>query len=121
MIRKSFTVASLVLASAFAASAFAETPTVVTEPFVSTKSRAEVQAELAQYKQAGVNPWSTQYNPLRGFRSAVTREAVTAEYIASRDVVRALGAEDSGSTYFAQQRSPALDTSVLAGQPQNAQ
>lgn len=121
MIRKSFTLASFVLASAFAASAFAETPTVVTEPFVSSKTRAEVQAELAAYKQAGVNPWSTQYNPLRGFRSATTREAVTAEYIASRDVVRELGGEDSGSTYLAQQRSPALESSTLAGQPRNAQ
>jgi hypothetical protein len=121
MIRKSFTLASVVLASAFAASAFAETPTIVTEPFVSTKTRVEVQAELAAYKQAGVNPWSTQYNPLRGFRSAVTRDAVTAEYIASRDVVRALGSEDSGSTYLAQQRAPWAGTSTLAGQPRNAQ
>lgn len=121
MIRKSFTLASVVLASAFAASAFAETPTVVTEPFVSSKTRAEVQADLAAYKQAGVNPWSTQYNPLRGFRSALTREAVTAEYIASRDVVRELGGEDSGSTYLAQQRSPGYEGSTLAGQPRNAQ
>ncbi|MCD6078034.1 MAG: hypothetical protein K0R89_1972 [Ramlibacter sp.] len=121
MTRKTFTVAAAVLASAFAASAFAETPTIVTEPFVSTKSRAEVQAELAQYKRAGVNPWSTQYNPLRSFRSAVTREAVTAEYIASRDVVRALGSEDSGSTYLAQQRSGSYEYSTVAGQPRNAQ
>jgi hypothetical protein len=121
MNRKTFSLASLVLASAFTASAFAETPTIVTEPFVSTKTRAEVQAELAAYKQAGVNPWSTQYNPLRGFRSAATRESVTAEYIASRDVVRALGSEDSGSSYLAQQRSPAPASSVVAGQARNAQ
>ena len=121
MIRKSFTLASVVLASAFAASAFAETPTVVTEPFVSSKTRAEVQAELAAYKQAGVNPWSTQYNPLRGFRSVATREAVTAEYIASRDVVNAFNGEDSGSTYLAQVRVPGVPASTFAGQPQNAQ
>ena len=121
MNRKTFSIASLVLASAFTASSFAETPTIVTEPFVSTQTRAEVQAELAAYKQAGVNPWSTQYNPLRSFRSTATRDAVTAEYVASRDAVRALGSEDSGSTYLAQQRSPALATSVLAGQPRSAQ
>ncbi|MEJ5990719.1 DUF4148 domain-containing protein [Ramlibacter sp. PS3R-8] len=121
MNRKSFTIASVVLASAFTASAFAETPTIVTEPFVSTKTRVEVQAELAAYKQAGVNPWSTQYNPLRGFRSATTRDAVTADYVASRDAVRALGSEDSGSAYLAQQRSNALESSTLAGQPRNAQ
>ena len=121
MIRKSFTFASIALASAFAGSAFAETPTVVDEPFVSSKSRADVQSELGAYKKAGVNPWSTQYNPLRNFRSGVTREAVTADYIASRDVVRALGSEDSGSTYFAQQRPNGYEASTLAGQPRNAQ
>lgn len=121
MIRKTFALSSLVLASAFAASAFAETPTIVTEPFVSTKTRAEVQAELAAYRQAGVNPWSTQYNPLRSFRSTASREAVTAEYIASRDVVRALGGEDSGSVYLAQLRSTGAEASTLAGTPRNAQ
>ena len=111
-----------VTATAFAGQVLAESPNAVPEQaFTSAKSRAEVQAELAQYKQAGVNPWSTQYNPLRGFRSAVTRDAVTAEYIASRDVVRALGSEDSGSTYLAQQRAPWVGTSTLAGQPRNAQ
>ena len=93
----------------------------VAEPFDGSRPVVEVQAELAAYKQAGVNPWSTQYNPLRSFRSATTREAVTAEYIASRDVVRELNGEDSGSTYLAQERSLALESSTLAGQPRNAQ
>jgi hypothetical protein len=111
---------SLVLAATFAGNALAETPTVVKEDFVSTKSRAEVQAELAAYKKAGVNPWSMQYNPLRSFQSATTREAVVADYLASRNEVKALSGEDSGSVYLAQTRSVGV-TSTLAGTPANAQ
>ena len=98
---------SLVLAAGFAGSAFAESPTVVNDNFAGNRTRAEVQAELADYKKAGVNPWSTTYNPLRSFRSAVTRDAVVADYIASRNEVRALTGEDSGSQYLAQRQLPA--------------
>jgi hypothetical protein len=111
---------SLVLA-AFAGSAFAETPTIVTEPFVSTKARGEVQAELAAYQQSGVNPWSTSYNPLKSFRSATTRAAVVADYLASRNEVKAFNGEDSGSIYLAQGRGASVPSSTLAGTPVNAQ
>jgi hypothetical protein len=91
---------------------------VFTDNFVSTRSRADVQAELVAYKQAGVNPWSIQYNPLRQFKSTATRAEVTAAYIAARDEVAALHGEDSGSSYLAQgPRTPASTT--LAGQPAN--
>lgn len=104
-------------AAAFAGQVLAETPYAVPEqPFTSTKSRAEVQAELAQYKQAGVNPWSTTYNQLRGFKSATTRDAVTAEYIASRDQVAAFTGEDSGSAYLSANQNRAPATTNLAGQ-----
>jgi hypothetical protein len=112
---------SLVLAASFAGSAFAETPTVVNENFVSSKTRAEVQADLAAYKQTGVNPWSTQYNPLRSFQSSTTRAAVTADYLAARDEVHALNSEDSGSGYLAQVRTTGVPPMALAGQPHNAQ
>ena len=112
------TIASLVIATAAVGNAFAESPTVLKDNFVSTKSRAEVQADLAAYKQAGVNPWSISYNPLRTFKSTASRQDVTAAYIASRDEVAALNGEDSGARYFAQaQRSQPLAT--LAGQPAN--
>lgn len=111
---------SLVLA-AFAGSALAETPTVVNEPFVSTKTVAQVQAELAAYRASGVNPWSTSYNPLRNFKSTASREAVVADYIASRNEVKALTGEDSGSAYLAQVRGTFVPTSTLAGSPANAQ
>jgi hypothetical protein len=114
------TLTALVIAASAAGSAFAESPTVLKDGFTSTKSRAEVQAELFAYKKAGVNPWSTQYNPLAYFRSAGDRAAVTAAYIADRDAVAAIGSEDSGASYFAQ-APRAVVSETLAGQPRNAQ
>lgn len=102
-----FALTALVLSAGFAGSAFAESPTVVTDSFHSSRSRADVQAELAAYRQAGVNPWSTSYNPLRSFKSSATRQAVVAEYLAARNEVRALTGEDSGSQYLAQRSVPA--------------
>jgi hypothetical protein len=119
-----FKIASAVLIATVAAGAFAdELPSVPTEPVVSTKSRAEVQAELLAYQRAGVNPWSTSYNQLAGFKSTASRQEVVAEYLAARDEVAALNSEDSGSAYLTQvfaQR--ARDTGpILAGHPVNAQ
>jgi hypothetical protein len=90
--------------SAFAGTTYQGDIAVESTPFVSTRTQAEVQAELAQYKQAGINPWSTSYNPLKYFRSAKSREVVQQEYLASRDEVRGMTAEDSGSAYLAQHR-----------------
>ena len=101
------TAIALVLASvaaagnAFAGTALAGDITIDTTPFTSDRTRAEVQAELVQFKQSGVNPWSITYNPQRDFRSTKTRAQVTAEYQASRDQVAAFTREDSGSAYLA--------------------
>ena len=103
---------ALVIAAYVTGNAFADDITVDPTPFAGTKSRVEVQAELAQHKAAGVNPWSTQYNPLKQFRSAKTREAVVAEYIAARDEVAALNSEDSGSAYLAQATTPRVAPSA---------
>jgi hypothetical protein len=111
---------SFVVAAAFAGNAFAESPTIDNHVFTSSRTTAEVRAELDAYRQAGVNPWSMSYNPLRSFKSATTREAVVAEYLASRDEVGALNGEDSGSAYLARMRTPAASTH-LAGQPASAQ
>jgi hypothetical protein len=114
--------ASLALVAAFSGSAFAETPDVFpAQAFTPTQSRAQVQAELAAFQQAGVKPWSIQYNPLRNFRSATTREAVVAEYLASRDATQAMYGEDSGSALLAQGRVPGAVTSTVAGRPVNPQ
>jgi hypothetical protein len=88
--------------------------------FQGSKTRAEVRAELDQYRQAGVNPWATSYNQLSGFRSSKTRAQVQAEFLAGRDAVAAMTGEDSGSAYLAARR-PATANTQLAGQPASAQ
>jgi hypothetical protein len=111
-----FALTSLVLAASFAGSAYAESPLEVTDNFSSSRTRAEVQAELAAYKKAGVNPWSMSYNPLRTFKSATTPEAVRAEFLASREQVRQLNGEDSGSSYLAQGRLPGVPANTAVAQ-----
>jgi hypothetical protein len=88
------------------------------------RTRADVQAELAQYQKAGVNPWSIRYNQLAGFQSTKTRAEVRAEYLAERNEVAAMNGEDSGSAYLAQAAatgSRAYRGSNFAGTPVNAQ
>ena len=103
-------------AAAFAGSALADDITIDNTAFVGQKTRAEVQADLAQFKQAGTSPWSTQYNPLAKFQSAKSRAQVTAEYVADREAVAALTSEDSGSAYLTAARRVNNGT-TLAGQP----
>lgn len=120
MNRKSTIAALIAIAAATTGSAFAGTTlagdiSVDDTPFTSTRTRAEVQAELAQFKQAGVNPWSTSYNPVRDFRSEKTREQVTAEYQASRDSVAANTSEDSGSAFAAAHKGVEATPRFAAG------
>jgi hypothetical protein len=105
------------------AAARADDITIDTTPFQSQRTRAEVQAELMQYRQAGVNPWSTSYNPLKGFQSTVTREQVQAEFLSNRNAVAAMSGEDSGSAYLTQVAAgnSRSDRTNLAGKPVNAQ
>ena len=114
------TISALLLA-AFAGSALADDPTVVNDHFISSKTRAEVQAELRAYQASGEYPWSIQYNPLKRFQSTTTREAVVADYLASRNEVRALTGEDSGSAWLAQVRGVRVPVTTFAGTPANAQ
>lgn len=111
-------VSAAIAVAAFAGAAHAQGPIEQAEPFNSVRSRAEVQADLQQYKKAGINHASTWYNPLREFKSVRTREAATAEYIAARDEVAAQNAEVVGAVPVAT-RTRLRDT--LAGQPVNAQ
>jgi hypothetical protein len=88
------------------------------------RTRADVQAELAQYQKAGVNPWSIRYNQLAAFHSAKTRDEVRAEYLAERNEVAAMTGEDSGSAYIAQATAAgtrAYRGNNFAGTPANAQ
>ena len=112
--------ALVIAAAAVAGNAFADDITIDTTPFNGTKSRAEVRAELDQFKRSGTSPWSTQYNPLAKFQSTASRAQVVAEYVASRNEVAAFGGEDSGSRYLAQRQlvNPGVR---VAGQPYTAQ
>jgi hypothetical protein len=84
-------------------------------------SRAEVQAQFADYRQAGVNPWSQSYNPLKSFQGQKTRAEVAAEYAGSRAASAALTGEDSGSAWLAAHQATRVEGRQLAGQPVNAQ
>lgn len=104
--------------NAFADNAFAGDITIDNSHFVSSLTRAQVQA---QPQQDGGNAASLQYNPLATFKGEKSRDQVTAEYIASRTQVAAFNGEDSGSAYLAQTRVRNVGT-ALAGQAQrNAQ
>jgi len=102
------------------AGARADDITIDNTPFQSVRTRAEVQAELAQFKQSGVNPWSISYNQLAKFQSTRSRADVQAEYLAERNLVAAMTAEDSGSAYLA--HAPVRNAVTnLAGTPVNGQ
>lgn len=91
------TLTAVAVALIAVSSAYADDITVDNTPFVSTLSRAEVNAQLQQFQHAGVNPWSIQYDPLASFHSQRTRAEVQAEYLKARAETAALTGEDSGS------------------------
>lgn len=101
------TTAAIACVAAIASSnAYAETPTIDKTPFVSTRTRAEVQAELMSQPEllrAAASEWSMQHNQAPQLKSAYSREQAKSQYKASRDEVSALTSEDSGSSYFARQ------------------
>lgn len=98
------TAAAAVAVAIASGSAYADDITVDPTPFVSTKSRAEVRAELlgqAQSVRASAGgEWSLQDNQVPLIKSSYTSEQAMAEYKVSRDLVRALNSEDSGSAFF---------------------
>jgi hypothetical protein len=113
---------SLVLATAAVGTAFAADGEFAHEqqaPFTSTASRAQVQAELAQYRHDGIDTSSYEYNPLSTFKSSMTRAQVAADYIANRDEVAAQNGEGLGAETFAHNvNARSRDaTRVAAGQP----
>ena len=96
-------VAAAVIASA---PAYADDITVEQSPFVSSRTREEVSAEL-KVPYPGGNPWSSAYNMFQG-RSTTSSEQVQGDYIKARDEANALHGEDSGSVSIMKaQGSPA--------------
>ena len=99
------TTAAIACAAAMASgSAYADDITIDTTPFVSTRSRAEVKAELMSQPQlvtAAASEWTMQHNQQSPLMSGYTRQQASAEYKAARQEVSALTGEDSGSSYLA--------------------
>lgn len=92
------TVALLASGVGGSAPAYADDITVEQQPFVSSRTRAEVTAEL-KVPYPGGNPWSGAYNMFQG-RSTATSDQVQGDYIANRDTVNAFHGQDSGSVYI---------------------
>jgi hypothetical protein len=113
-------VAAAAIASSFATPAYADDITP-TPAFTSSRSRAEVQAELQQFVRDGVNPWADNYAPIQAGESTRTRDQVSAEYIASREEVAATTGEDSGSAYLMLAQGHDHSPRVLAGDLDNMQ
>jgi Domain of unknown function (DUF4148) len=112
-------IAATLFAAAFAAQADEADASQFANVFQGTKTRAEVQAEFDQARNAP-NTYSISYNPVANFQSRVTREQVRAEFLASRDAVAAMTSEDSGSAYLPMHRR-AASVNQLAGTPVNPQ
>jgi hypothetical protein len=96
-----------VAAALLSSNAFADDITIDPTPFVSTKSRAEVRAEVMSQRDqitAAGGEWAGQQNEQRAFQSAYTVEQVRSDYKAARNEVHMMNGEDSGSSYLAQQR-----------------
>ena len=112
------TVASV--ASFTATSAWADDITIDNQTFVSTKTRAEVRAEMLQARADGsMAAWVAEAGPapLNTAASRLTRQEVVAEMRVSRAAdfaSAAMTGEDSGSFYLSQTVQPGAASSWLA-------
>ena len=108
--------AGLAAAAIASGNAYADDITIDTTPFISTKTRAEVRAEvMGQSLTSAASEWAMQLNHAPQPQSAYTREQVTAEYIAARNEVNSRNAEDSGSSDFATLRRGMSAAVITAG------
>jgi hypothetical protein len=96
---RTITTALVVAAAAATGACFADDITLDTTPFTSTRSRAEVQAELSR---GSIERALADYRLMAQRKSSYTRQQAIADYTAHRDEVAALNAQDSGSAYLAQ-------------------
>ena len=107
-------IALFAVSTGYVGTARADDITIDPFPFVPSKSRAEVRAELQASKRSGVDPWARNYDPVRHFHSSRTRAQVTAEFLRERDAVAAMHGEDSGSRYITELRHSAYPPVYLA-------
>jgi hypothetical protein len=114
----SFVYATTIAAAAVAAalvstSAYAESPTIDNASIVSSRTRAEVQAEL-KTPFIGGDPWSSRYN-MFARSSDLSTEQVRGAYKMSREEVNALTSEDSGSASLARLPLTVKTTAIMGG------
>ena len=98
--------------------AFAESAAEYTTPFVSTLSRAEVQAQLtggSELLRSGSSEWTMQNNEPIALKSDETREQAKAEYKSARQEVIAVTGEDSGSAYYQSQAMQVKASATMGG------
>lgn len=93
--------------------AHADDITIEDSPFVSTRGRAEVRAELMT--RGDITEWTMQLNDPQ-FKSSYTSEQARAGYLAVRDEVHALNGEDSGSVYLGK-RPVGVNNRAIMGAP----
>lgn len=106
--------ASLLAAGLMTGSAWAEGPIGDNTAFVGSRTRAEVQAELMANRHlltSAASEYALQQGEPRGPANGYTAAQARAEYIASRDEVRAMNSEHGGSGHFAS--APARTPGVL--------
>jgi hypothetical protein len=109
------TAAAALALAAVATPVYADDITIDTTPFVSTKTRAEVQAEvMGQHEQLRM-AYGEGSQTSQPFVSSLSRSQVSAEYIASRDEVHALNGEDSGSAFLTASRQSRHSDVIVAG------
>jgi hypothetical protein len=110
--------AATLAATVMAGNALADDITIDNTPFVSQRTRAEVQAELfSQRDQLRSTEWTMQHNQPQQNATGYTSAQARAEYIALRDEVHAMNSEDSGSASLAQVRPHTSPSSSFAMAP----
>ncbi len=111
-------VAAVGAAALVSSKAYADDITIDPTPFVSTRSRAEVKAELMSQPElvrAAASEWAMQHNEPPRLDSGYTRAQASSEYKAARQEVSALTAEDSGSSYLMRQAMRTKASITVAG------
>ena len=81
-----------------AGNAYADDITIDTMPAALSAPRAVIKAQALD--RSATDEWTLQHNQVPQLMSGFTAAKAKADYAAARDEVRALNAEDSGSTYF---------------------
>jgi hypothetical protein len=111
--------AATVAAALMSGNALAEGPIGDHQSFTSSRSRADVQAELRQDRRqitSFASEWELQQHASVQPMSGLTRQQVRTEYIAAREQVRTMTAEHGGSGYFASTPMQAPAATLIASE-----